>query len=117
MITHTSTLDPDPKSLKIPDRIALDTKAIASSRCVDTNELASRTPSSRREAKRTHRQILLVSALKDSHGSHTSTAHRHVRQLVRRAVRVNSKEVGARIIDAANDEVSTYVALVSERKF
>lgn len=113
-MTHTSTLDPDPRSLKIPDRIARDTSAIASSRCSARIISIKAIRFTAQGEERTHRQILLVSAFKDGHGSHTSTPHRHVRQLVCRPMRMHGEEVSARIVDAADNEIGADVALVPD---
>ena len=60
------------------------------------------------------RQVGLPLCLEDGHGRQRSRAHGHVRQLVRGAVGVHGKEVGACGVHAGNDEVSANVTLVAE---
>lgn len=96
MITATSTLEPEPKSLKIPDRIALATRSIAS--CLFAND----------ECNifflfhcGTYRHMLFETALKYSHGGKTTTTHGDIRELVRGAVGVNSKKLWSSSIHTA----------------
>jgi hypothetical protein len=55
----------------------------------------------------------LPAGFEDGHGGETARAHGDVGELVGGAVGVDGEEVGARGVDAAEDEGRAYLALVS----
>jgi hypothetical protein len=61
------------------------------------------------------RQVGLPLCLEDGHGGQRAGAHGHVGQLVGGAVGVDGEEVGARGVDARDDQVGADVALVAEQ--
>lgn len=61
------------------------------------------------------RQLRPPLGLEDGHGGQGPGAHGHVGELVGRAVGVHGEEVGARRVDAGDDEVRADVALVPEQ--
>jgi len=71
-MTETSTLEPEPKSLKIPDLIALATRAIASARWKSAGTKGM-------EGGEAYSHVLLEAGLEYSHGSQTTTSHGHIR--------------------------------------
>lgn len=61
------------------------------------------------------RQVRLPGRLEDAHGSQRARAHGHVGKLVGAAVRVYRKQVGARRVDACDNQVRADVSLVAEQ--
>ena len=98
-MTVTSTLLPEPKSLKIPASMASFTRSIACWRCVNLR----------------YRHVFAPLCFKDGHSGHGAAAHGDVGQLVCGAVRGDGVELGAVQIEAAEHERSANLALVSEQ--
>lgn len=98
-------MEPEPRSLKIPDRIALATRAIASARYLSA-DLAS-------VCGIAYSHVLLKARLKDCHGSQTTTSHGDIWKLIGRPVSSDSEQVRTGRINTTKDEMSTNVALVS----
>lgn len=108
MITATSTLEPEPRSLKTPDRIALATRSIASCLFAMMSEHSLSSCGA-------YRHMFFETALKHSHSGETTTTHGDIRKLVRGAVGVDSKKVWSSGINTAEHKMSTNMALIPKR--
>ena len=58
--------------------------------------------------------MLLEATLENGHGSHTSTSHSDIRQLVRRTMRSYGEEMTTSLVDSTNDQIGTNMTLVLE---
>jgi len=105
---QASTLDPEPRSLKIPAEMAAFTRSNASSRC-----RAEIRGGERRDERTSYLHVRLPSTLEYSHRSQTARSHGYVRQFIGRAVRVDSEQVRSCGIYASQYQCCPDMSLIS----